>query len=169
MGCHGNLNCSSPCFGSHIMGMGAVVCGQPWECSVPLSVKPVREISTNHVLWVLVCLIKSSCHRLLWQSQSTVWQSDNQRQTDLCQALSEPEEIVLCTVSTHWDLQLLPYIWAFTLGIQLYLWVVWYIFICISQMQIQLHLLVIICNSLFRLCTRAYLASYSFYRHTSLQ
>ena len=36
-------------------------------------------------------------------------------QTFCAKLLSQPEEIALCTLSTHSDLQLLPYIRAFTL------------------------------------------------------
>ncbi len=48
----------------------------------------------------------------LWQCPSTVWQSNNQHKMFCAKLLVQPEEIVLCTVSTHSDPQLLPYIWA---------------------------------------------------------
>ncbi len=38
--------------------------------------------------------------------------SDNQHKMFCTELLVQPEEIVLCTMSTHSDLQLLPYIWA---------------------------------------------------------
>ncbi len=51
--------------------------------------------------------------------------------------LVQPEEIVLCMMSTQSDPQLLPYIWAFVLNNQLVILYGLYIFMHISWMQLQ--------------------------------
>ncbi len=48
----------------------------------------------------------------LWQCPSTVQRSNNQHKMFCAKLLVQEEEILLCTMSTHSDLQLLPFIWA---------------------------------------------------------
>ncbi len=56
----------------------------------------------------------------------------------LCQAVRQPEEIILCAMSTHWDLQLLPYIWALALHVQLY-WLAGFYYAYLFQIRIWLR------------------------------
>ncbi len=67
-----------------------------------------------------------------------VWcDSPTTKDREFCaRLLVQPEEIVLCTVSTHLAPQLLPYIRALTLCIQLSFVGGSYIFICITLIQI---------------------------------
>ncbi len=68
---------------------------------------PTSAIASNY---------QSGCHTCLWQCLSAVQQSNNQHKMFLCRAVSSTRGDHTSAMSTHSDLQLLPYIWALLLS-----------------------------------------------------
>ncbi len=88
-----------------------------YYCSVLSSVNPVNEIlkfTTELTSAVTFAYCPVVTH--LWQCPSMVRWSHNQHRMFCAELLVQPEEIVLCTMSTQSDPQLLPYIWALQLS-----------------------------------------------------
>ncbi len=99
---------------------------RPWETQNSVQIEWTPDLDFNVYNPCTIIGKSTSCYcpavTCLWQSLSMVWRSDNQHRMFCAELWVQPEEIVLCTMSTYLDPQLLPYIQAFILNNQLSFW-----------------------------------------------